>query len=48
MPEGRLEHFVIFSNFSVDFRRLPKISKYFLKFRKLVGIFVFALFSAFS
>ena len=39
----------IFSIFSEDFRsRLPKISEGFQKFWKIVGMFVFALFGAFS
>ena len=45
MLEGRLEHFVTFSDF---FRRFAKTSEDFQQFRKLVGMFVFALSGAFS
>ena len=45
MLEGRLEHFATFSDF---FRKFPKISEDFQNFRKLVGMFVFALSGAFS
>ena len=48
MLEGCFSPLRQFSKFSEDFRRRPKTSKDYQKFRKLFGMLVFALSGTFS